>query len=111
MDAWTFLPLGYAASILIETPILLIGLASRHSLGARLFAGAWLTACSYPIVILVLPPLFEDRRAYLVVAETFAPLAECVLFVIAFGGRTWKSDCVVVTLANLASFLIGEWLL
>ena len=71
-ELWRFLPLGYLFSILIETPILLIGLSQRHSIKRRLFAGVWLTACTYPIVVLVLPFLFAGalRAVYLVVAET-----------------------------------------
>src|SRR6267143_5776769 len=88
-DLWRFLPLGYSLSILIETPVLLVGLSRRHPLGRKLFAGVWLTACTYPIVTLVLPLLFapERRALYLIVAETFAPVAECVLFWLAFGVR------------------------
>src|SRR5262245_42401925 len=85
---WRFLVLGYLLTIAIETPILLVGLSRGHSLARRLFAGAWLTACTYPIVVLVLPlvisPLFESHETsdwvYLAVAETFAPVAECLLF-------------------------------
>ena len=116
-ELWFFLPFGYLFSILIETPILLIGLSPRHPLGRRLFAGVWLTACTYPIVVLVLPLLFnlvEHRSLYLAVAETFAPLAECALFWAAFGTRAewgrwsmWR-DFLVITLANLASFGSGE---
>src|SRR6516162_10670473 len=94
-DAWAFLPHGYLFSILIETPVLLVGLSRRHSLGRRLFAGVWLTACTYPIVILVLTQYFDletDRFRYLLVAETFAPVAECALFWAAFGDRAerWR---------------------
>src|ERR1700687_4315326 len=115
-DLWTFLPLGYFVSILIETPILLIGLSKRHSIRRRLFAGVWLTACTYPIVVLVLPMLFvsRSRALYLLVAETFAPIAEGILFWLAFGreeevGRPsmWR-DFVTIIVANLASFLGGE---
>ena len=115
-DLWHFLPLGYLFSILIETPILLIGLSRRHSFRRRLFAGIWLTACTYPIVVLVLPLLFANwsRAVYLVVAETFAPVAECVLFWLAYGeaervgkAAMWR-DFGVIVLANLASFLGGE---
>ncbi len=74
----------------------------------------WLTACTYPIVVLVLPPLFESRAAYLIVAETFAPVAECILFWLAFGGpedagklAMWR-DFAVIVIANLASFAAGE---
>src|SRR5205085_8102340 len=81
-DLWRFLLIGYPFTILIETPILLLGLSSRHSLKRRLFAGVWLTACTYPIVVLVMPLMFANasRGIYLAVAETFAPVAECVLF-------------------------------
>jgi len=115
-ELWRFLPLGYLLTILIETPILLIGLSRRHPVRRKLFAGVWLTACTYPIVVLVLPLLFApDRRAlYLVVAETFAPVAECVLFWLAFGNREalgtssmWR-DFMAIIVANLASFGIGE---
>src|SRR5215471_21273685 len=87
-DLWTFLPLGYALGILIEAPVLLVGLSARHPMKHRLFAGFWLTACTYPIVALVLPLMIPSPRwLYLLVAETFAPVAECALFWTAFGAR------------------------
>lgn len=112
---WTFLPLGYVLTVLIEAPVLLVGLSRRHSLGRRLFAGFWLTACTYPIVVLVLPLAIDSRAnhaLYLLTAETFAPVAECALFWAAFGGKaseraTWRDWAAIVT-ANLASFLAGE---
>jgi hypothetical protein len=112
-DPWLFLPVGYLCSVLVEAPILLAGLSAGHSWRDRLFAGLWLTACTYPIVVLTLPALFAERWAYLVVAETFAPVAECALFCWAFGrqqtarGSRWR-DCAVITAANLASFGVGE---
>jgi hypothetical protein len=116
---WDFLLFGYLFSIAIETPILLLGLSPRHSYPRRLFAGVWLTACTYPIVVLVLPlciPTPEHQTLYLVVAETFAPVAECALFWAAFGTRAewghWSMfrDFLVITLANLGSFGGGELL-
>jgi hypothetical protein len=115
-ELWHFLPLGYLLSILIETPILCVGLSRRHPLRRKLLAGVWLTACTYPIVTLVLPLLFApDRRAlYLVVAETFAPVAECALFWLAFGTtdeagtRSMWRDFATIIVANLASFGVGE---
>jgi hypothetical protein len=105
---------GYLLSIAIETPVLLLGLAPRHPLGRRIFAGVWLTACTYPIVAVTLPALIDpihNRGVYLAVAETFAPVAECGLFRLAFGERTWRRDLAAITAANLASFLLGEVLL
>jgi hypothetical protein len=115
-ELWHFLPLGYLLTILIETPILCVGLSRRHPLKRKLFAGVWLTACTYPIVTLVLPLLFppDARALYLVVAETFAPVAECALFWLAFGARAevgkssmWR-DFIAIIVANLASFGAGE---
>ena len=115
-DLWRFLLPGYLLTILIETPVLLIGLSKRHSIKRRLIAGIWLTACTYPIVVLVLPPLFVNtsRATYLIVAETFAPVAECILFWLAYGERNelgkpsmWQ-DFATIIVANLASFGVGE---
>lgn len=113
---WLFFLANYVITISIETPVLLVGLSPRHSLGRRLFAGAWLTACTYPIVFVVLPVFFqtgEQRRLYLLIAETFAPVAECVLFWLAFGDAnasrgSFVRDMAAVTAANLASFGLGE---
>ena len=115
-DLWRFLPLGYLLTILIETPILIIGLSKRHSFKRKVLAGVWLTACTYPIVVLVLPLLFVDtsRALYLLVAETFAPVAECILFWLAYGEveelgkRSMWRDFATIVVANLASFLAGE---
>ena len=115
-ELWRFLPIGYLFTIAIETPILLIGLSRRHSIKRRLAAGVWLTACTYPMVVLVMPLLFVNasRATYLIVAETFAPLAECALFWLAYGkkeelgrGSMWQ-DMATIVIANLASFLGGE---
>ena len=115
-DLWRFLPFGYLLTILIETPILLLGLSKRHAIKRRLIAGLWLTACTYPIVVLVMPPLLANasRAIYLIVAETFAPVAECILFWLAYGKteelgtRSMWQDFAAIVIANLASFLGGE---
>jgi hypothetical protein len=115
-ELWLFLPVGYLLTVAVETPVLVLLLSPRHTLRRRLFAGLWLTACTYPVVVLVLPVLFAGapRAAYLAVAETFAPVAECALFWLAFGEKgslarrsTWR-DFAAVTAANLLSFFVGE---
>jgi hypothetical protein len=121
-DPLIFLPIGYAASVLLETPVLLLGLSARHELRTRLLAGIWLTACTYPVVVLVLPELLRPfgRLPYLLAAETFAPVAECLLFLAAFvkadelRTRATVRDCAAIVLANLVSFGAAElvyWLL
>jgi len=115
-ELWHFFPLGYLFSILIETPVLLIGLSRRHSFKRKLFAGVWLTTCTYPIVVLVMPLVFAStsRTIYLTVAETFAPVAECILFWLAYGKseevgkRSMWQDFGAIVVANLASFAGGE---
>jgi hypothetical protein len=114
---WHFLPVGYCVTVLIETPVLLAGLSPRHPGRRRVVAGLWLNACSYPVVVLVLPLLLApSSAAYLIVAETFAPVCECTLFWLAFGTRgewlrrsMWR-DFGTIVLANLASFGVGELL-
>ena len=116
LELWRFLPLGYLFTVAIETPVLFFALSPRHPKPRRVFAGLWLTACTYPIVTLVLPLLMESysRATFLLVAETFAPVAECILFWLAFGSaaevgkRSMWRDFGAIVLANLASFLLGE---
>ncbi len=115
-DLWAFLPIGYLFTILIETPVLVLGLSPKVSLKQKLWCGVWLTACTYPIVVLVLPAIFlgESRTLYLAIAETFAPVGECFLFWLAFRGKglletgDWLRCFVAIIIANLASFAGGE---
>jgi hypothetical protein len=109
-ELWRFLPIGYLLTIAIETPILYLGLSAHHPKRRRILSGIWLTACTYPIVVLVLPLLLvhQSRAVFLLVAEVFAPVAECLLFWMAFGKETKWRDFVVIAIANVASFLVGE---
>lgn len=119
-ELWSFLWRGYFFTVAIEIPVLLVGLSRPHPYSRRLLAGLWLTACTYPIVVLVLPPLmwpWTGRAAYLAVAEVFAPAAECGLFYAAFlegtkpPRRYLVQDMSAIVLANLASFGLGELLI
>lgn len=115
-ELWKFLPIGYVFTIMIETPVLLVGLSPKVSFKQKLWCGAWLTACTYPIVILVLPAIFfgSSRALYLAVAETFAPVGECFLFWLAFRSKgllntgDWVRCLIAIVIANLASFGFGE---
>jgi hypothetical protein len=109
-ELWRFLPIGYLLTIAIEIPILFVGLSPHHPKRRRISAGVWLTACTYPIVILVLPLLLvnHSRAFFLLIAEVFAPVAECVLFWLAFGKQSQWRDFTAIVIANIASFLGGE---
>lgn len=109
----------YVLTVAVETPVLLFALSRRHSLARKLYAGVWLTACTYPAVWYVIPAFIdsvEDRLWYLLVAETFAPLAECLIFWTSFvwgrstDRRATLRDMAAIVLANLTSFGVGELL-
>jgi hypothetical protein len=122
-ELWSFLPIGYALTVAIETPILCLVLSRRHPLRDRIIAGFWLTAVTYPIVVVAMPLLIgglaigplSPRGVYLAIAETFAPAAECCLFYAAYvrglatvDRRATLRDFAAITIANLASFGLGE---
>jgi hypothetical protein len=117
---WAFLPFGYLVTVLLETPVLVAGLSRPHSFLRRLYCGFMLTACTYPIVVLVLPLLLKPYSYYfyVAVAETFAPLAECALFYFLYDRSEPKltkvqlaQDMVAIIAANLVSWLLGAALL
>lgn len=120
---WRFLPVGYAATVLVELPVLLLLLSPRHAYHTRFLAGLWLTACTYPIVVLVLPIVVGGPYGYgtyLLVAETFAPVTEVLLLRFAFvpqvdraagWSRADLRDACAVVAANLASFAVGVYFL
>jgi hypothetical protein len=108
-NPWLFLPIGYLVTIAIETPVLCFALSEQHPMSRRVLAGFWLTACTYPIVVLVVPQIFDhttERLWYLVVAEGVAHFGECLLFYLAFAPlkHFWR-DMAAVFGANLASFV------
>jgi hypothetical protein len=111
-DKWYFLVIGYCFTVAIELPILYYGLSDQHSRSRRIFAGLWLTACTYPLVALVVPEIFSpstERLEYLLVAESIAHFGECFLFYLAFAPlKNFWRDMVTVFSANLASFGLGE---
>lgn len=115
-ELWYFLPFGYLLTILIETPILVVGLAPKLNSKQKLLCGVWLTACTYPVVVLVLPTLMFgfERWQYLALAETFAPVGECIIFWLVFRMKDllemtdWVRSFAAIVAANLASFGVGE---
>ena len=114
-ELWGFLPVGFGLTILVEATVLMAALSARHGIHVRLFSGIGLTSATYPIVILVMPLILMSygRVTYLAVAEVFAPLAECMLFLVAFGcheqAKANRRDCLAIIAANIASFLIVLW--
>jgi hypothetical protein len=117
-DPWGRLLIGYVLTVIVETIILAIALSKRNSLSVCLYAGAWLTACTYPTVNVIIPILFKSMGylAEVATAEVFAAVAECALFWATFSrhsaqGQGSAQDFATITFANVASFGLGELLI
>ena len=78
---------------------------SRHRRSGLTIRPGWR---SRPIVLLVLPAW--AGAWYLPVAETFAPLFECLLFAALFPEGRNRRDMAAILAANVASFAWGELL-
>lgn len=114
---------GYALTIAVETPVLCVLLSPTHPMKRRIASGIWLTACSYPVVTVVLPCLFDADQytGYVATAEIFAPLSECILFWFAYlrnntaplsepslsPRRDFWRDMLAIVVANALSFALG----
>ena len=109
-----FLAFGYLATVAIEAPLLVAFLPSHYSLRTRIGCGFWLTACTYPVVVLVIPNIAYGPFTWpvaLLVTEIWVALTEVALLRAVSGRRLFASfrrEDWVVVLANLASFLAGE---
>ena len=94
--------------------MLLVGLSRRHPVGCGCSPGCGSPPARTRSCGSCSRQLFENRTLYLLVAETFAPVAECVLFWFAFivglphDRRATVRDMVAITVANLCSFGLGE---
>ena len=112
-DQLAWMPVYYLITVAIELPVLWVALSKRHPVRTKLFAGFWLTACTYPVLWLLLPPLFDSYWWYLAVGETLVPLIECLLFWAVFVRRMPPNRCATlgdlaaIVAANLASFGFG----
>jgi len=109
-----FLASGYLATVAIEAPLLVAFLPSRYSLRTRIGCGFWLTACTYPVVVLVMPNIANGPFSWsvtLLVTEIWVALTEVALLRAVAGRRllaSFRREDGVVIVANLASFLAGE---
>ncbi|MBX9687307.1 MAG: hypothetical protein K2X27_11435 [Candidatus Obscuribacterales bacterium] len=110
---------GYLLTIVLEAPILVWGLGARYKLKEKILAVPLLTACSYPFVTILFPIIwnpYEIYPCYITISETFAPLFECLIFALLFQKakvislNQRCSDFLVIILANLFSFVCGEFL-
>ena len=113
---WLLLVFGYCLTVLIEIPILIVGLSRKYGVTETIVNGLLLTAITYPVVVMVLPAIFtgmgiENRTLFLAIAESFAPVTEVLFFRYLIDqpltGRLDRDGAVIV-IANLTSFLLGE---
>jgi hypothetical protein len=106
--------MGLASTLLIETLILYFGLGKAHDVGSKILIACLLSLTTYPIVNLLIPVLLNPKTvpAYYWVAETFAVVSECLLFVLVFSKKHSSIvhltiSCSIILLANVASFVYG----
>ena len=113
---WLLLIFGYCLTVLIEIPILIVGLPRKYTISETIINGLLLTAITYPVVVMVLPAIFtgmgiENRVLFLAVAESFAPITEVLFFRYLMDrplAERFDREAAVIVIANLASFLLGE---
>jgi len=109
----SFFVVGYLTTVLIEACVLVPGLAGSVPIRERLLFSALLTAFTYPFVVIVFPLWLNShgRLVTLIVAETFAPMAEVFLLRFAINqplrSRLDRNAVAVIT-ANVVSFGVGE---
>ncbi len=111
--------LGLCSTLLIETLILYFGLGKEYDGRSKVLIGCLLSLATFPIVNLLIPIWLNPETmlfAYCWISETFAFLAECLLFVFIFSKkRSTKSqlavNCAIIFLANVASFTYGYFFL
>jgi len=103
---------GWALAAPIEAAVLFVGLDRAHSRLVRCMVGPASTACTYPILVLVVPAWVDPSRhfaAYGAVGEGIVIALECALFLLAVGRRASAlRDCLAIVAANAASFAAGE---
>jgi hypothetical protein len=111
-SVWVAFVGWYLFAVAVEAPILYAGLSRDVAPRTRVAMGFWLTGCTLPIVFLAMPPLLirdGDPTLYVIVAETFAPAAECALFRWRLGHLGARNAAAIIA-ANLASFGGGRLL-
>ena len=102
--------IALAATLLIEGAVLWGALASHHTRTVRLQSAALLSMATLPLVWFVLPAVCLPalgRLGYLLVAETFAPAAECALFRVLAGPAMTRQDTIAIVAANVLSLTAG----
>lgn len=96
---------AFAVTQAVEMPVYVFGaLRSNASRLQRWGLAFGASALTHPIVWFVLPPLFGNWLVYVIVAETFAVLAEGMFLFLVGGRRPW----LFAVAANAASVVTGE---
>ena len=110
-SAWFYLVVGYVLTVIVELPILVVGLGTEHSLRRKIAAGFWLTACTYPVVVLVYRPCSGPLPGVRDGSTFPSPShSRRSANAVCSGGidRLSQRDVVAIVVANLSSFAMGE---
>jgi hypothetical protein len=104
MNTW---PEAFATTLVVETVLLLVLFRRRAAWWRAAVAGLVGSGATHPVVWFVLPPLFDAYEPYLVVAESFAVLAEAAVILAILRPRPWYLALAASAATNAASFAIG----
>jgi hypothetical protein len=110
IDEWLA---AFLLTVLVEAPIVV--LIARRTEPDVLRLGAlvlFANLATHPIVWFVITQiLLVGTLSYVVVAETWAILAEAVFYAVTIGRLGWRAALAIAALANAASFLVGRLVL
>lgn len=101
---------AFSLTLLIELLVavpLLRGVAGRQR---RVSAVIFAQLVTHPAVWFIFPLIGWSQPIYLLVAESWAVLLECGLYLLAFPALRWSKALGVAALANAASFAVGQLL-
>ena len=104
MISW---PEAFALTLTLETAVLLVFFWHRAPRWRIVLTALVANAVTHPVVWFVLPKLMTSYGAYIVVAETWAVLAEVPILVAMLRPRPWYVALSASALANLASYGCG----
>jgi hypothetical protein len=100
----------FALTLAVEMVVAVPLLGREQRLARRSAAVLFAQLATHPLVWFVLPELRLGRLPFLVLAESWAVVAELTLYRLVFPALSWSRALAVSALANGASAALGTFL-
>jgi hypothetical protein len=107
LRAWL---IAFAVTVASELVVAVPVLAAGGSRSRRVTAVCLAQLATHPSVWFIWPLLGLSRPLFLLVAESFALLAEALIYRFSFERLSWSRCFAASALANGASVFVGLWL-